>query len=118
MHGFGDGILGECVDQADGKCSLRRDFLGCDKQLERSSLSDQARQALRSAPTCDEAERCSAMAEHRVGRGNSVMASEREVESSAHAMAFNGGDYGSGKSGDGIHQSLTHLREFVGFGTG
>lgn len=117
MYGFGDGIVGDCIDQADGECSLCRYFLGGDEQLKRSSLPDQAWQALRSSPASDEAERSAAMAKHRVGRGNSAMTGERQVESSAHAMAFDGSDDRSGKRRDGIHQSLTHLGECVGFGT-
>jgi len=79
---------------------MRGHFLGGDEQFERSGLSNQARQALRSSPTCDEAESGSAMAEHGIGRGNSAMASEGEIESAAHAMAFDRCDHSCREVGD------------------
>ena len=58
------------------------------------------------------------MAKHRVGRGNSAVAREREVESSAHAMAFDGSDDRGGVACDRVHERLSHGGELVGLGPG
>ena len=115
MQRFGDWIVCDCVDEADLKSAMGVDFLSCDEEFERSCFPDQTRQTLRSAPTCDESESRAAMAKYRAGRGNSTMANEREIESSAEAWAFDRGDHESGKGSDRVHQSLSHLRERAGF---
>ncbi len=73
--GLCDGIVGERIDQADFEGSLGVKFLGGDKEFQRSSLPNQAREALRSSPTCDQAKCGTAMAKDRAGRGDPAMAS-------------------------------------------
>ena len=58
------------------------------------------------------------MAEDRAGRGDPAMTSEGKVESSTHAMAFDGGDYGSGIAGDCVHKFLSQSGKFVRFRAG
>jgi len=43
--------------------------------------------------------------------GDAPIAGERQIESSAHAVALNRSDGWSREAGDGSHQALTHLRE-------
>ena len=57
------------------------------------------------------------MAEDGVGSGDPAVTGKREIESSAHAVAFNRGDYGSGITGDRMHQRLSHRGECVGVRT-
>src|ERR1035437_5949343 len=79
------------------------DFFRGGEKLQRSSLSDQARQALRSSPSGHEAKSGAAMSEDGVGSGDSSVTGEREIEASAHAVAFDGGDGGRGIAGDCVH---------------
>ena len=50
--------------------------------------------------------------------GDAPIAGERQIESSAHAVALNHSDGGSREAGDGSHQALTHLREAECFRAG
>ncbi len=48
------------------------------------------------------------MTEDGVGRGNPALTGQREVQTSAHAVAFNRGDDLRGIAGNGVHQRLSH----------
>jgi hypothetical protein len=84
--------------------------------LERTSFADEAWESLCSSPAGDEAESRSSMSEDGVPSGDAATACERQIETSAHAVSVNGGDGGSREIGDGIHQTLSHLREAKCFG--
>src|SRR5208282_2675141 len=79
---------------------------------------DQARQALRASPSGHEAESGAAMSEDGVRCGDPAVTGEREIETSAHAVAFDGGDDGGGIAGECVHECLPHGGETIGFGTG
>jgi hypothetical protein len=51
------------------------------------------------------------MAEDGVRPGDPARTSQRQIESSAHAVAVNRSNCGSGEAGDSVHQALAHLRE-------
>src|SRR6202142_4187891 len=106
-RGFRDGVGGDCIEQSNLKGSRSGDFFRRYKKLERSSLPDQAGETLRSSPTCDQAQSGAAMAEDRAGGGDSAMTGEGQVESSTHAMAFDGGGYRGGLAGNCVHQLLS-----------
>jgi len=105
-HRFSDGIIRHCVYQANFQRAPRGDPFGGYKQLKRPSLPYDARKALRPSPTRDQAQGGAAMAEHRRGRGDPAVAREGEVQSSAHAVAFDGGDNGGRIAGDRVHECL------------
>src|SRR5208282_6014558 len=88
------------------------------KKFQRSALPDEARQALRTSPSGHEAESGAAMSEDGVGCGDPAVTGEREIKTSAHAVAFDGGDHGGGIAGECVHECLSHGREPIGFGTG
>ncbi len=56
------------------------------------------------------------MSEDGMGRSDSAVTGEREIKTSAHAVAFDRGDDGSGIAGDRVHQRLSHDGELVGLG--
>ena len=76
------------------------------EHLQRSRFADKARQALRTAPSGHDAERCPAMPEDRGSGGDAQIACERQIESAAHAVAFDGSDDRRGVSIDCLHQPL------------
>jgi len=117
-HGRGDGIIGDSIHQSDFERSRGVNFFCGDEEFQRSGLPDQARQALRASPSGDEAECSAAMSEDGLGCGDPAVTGEREVETSAHAVAFDGGDDAGRIAGDCVHQCLSHGGELVGFGTG
>jgi hypothetical protein len=80
-----------------------------------SALPDQARQTLRTSPSGHEAESGATMSEDGVGRGDPAVTSERKIQTSAHAVAFDRGDDGGGIAGDCIHECLPHGGELAGF---
>ena len=118
MRRGGYGIIGEGVDQADLQGARGGNFFRGEEHLQRASFADEARQALRAAPSGDEAEGGAAMSEERVRAGDAAIAGEREIESASHAIAVDGGDGRSGKVGDGAHQALAHVGEAKSFGAG
>lgn len=74
---FGDGIVGDGIHQSHFQGSGGGDLLRGDEKLQRPSLSDQARQALRSSPSGHEAEGGAAMSEDGVRSGDPAMTGER-----------------------------------------
>jgi hypothetical protein len=58
------------------------------------------------------------MSEDGVGCGDPAVTGEREIKTSAHAVAFDRGDDRHGIAGDCVHERLSHARELVGFRTG
>jgi len=54
------------------------------------------------------------MAEQRVVGSDAPVASQRQVEASAHAISRNGGVYRSGELLNRLHERLADLREFIG----
>src|SRR5438105_4007885 len=62
-------------------------------QLECFLDADQARQALRATGAGDDAERHLGKAEARTGRGDAIVAGERDLESSSHHGAVHGGHH-------------------------
>ena len=88
MHSLGNGIVGDRIDHSYFEGSGSGDFFRGDEKFQRSALPDQARQALRASPSGHEAESGTAMSEDGVGRGDPAMTGEREIQSSAHAVAF------------------------------
>ena len=113
-----DRIAGYCIHQANVERTVRRDFLGRNQQLERSSLPDEPRETLGSSPTCDQAQSGAAMAKYRAGSGKSTMTGEGQIESSSHAMAVDRSNYKSRITGDGVHERLAFRGESVGFRAG
>ena len=93
----------------------QRFFRRCQK-LQRSSLPNQTRQALRPSPSGHEAESRAAMSEHRVRRGDPAVTCQRKIKPSAHAMALDRSDNRSGITGDCVHERLSHSGELVAFG--
>jgi hypothetical protein len=116
-HGLGDGIVRDCINQSDFEGSRGGNLFCGDKKLQRSALPDQARQALRASPSGHEAESGAAMSEDGVGRGDPAVTGEREIKTSAHAVAFDGSDDGDGIARECVHESLPHGGEAIGFGT-
>ncbi len=117
-QGLGDGIVCDCIHQSDFEGSGGGDFFCGDKKFQRSALPDQARQPLRASPSGHEAESGAAMSEDGVGRGDPAVTGEREIKTSAHAVAFDGGDDRGGIAGECVHECLSRGGELVGFGTG
>ncbi len=85
------------------------------KHLQCARLADQPWKPLRAAPSSNEPEGRAAMAKDGVGRGDAVLTGKGQVKTAAHAVAVNGGDGGRWEGGDGLHQTLTHVRETKGF---
>ncbi len=112
------GIVGDRIHQSNFESSRGGDFFRRDKKLQRSSLPDQSRQALRPSPSRHEAEGGATMAKNSVGRGDPAVTGEREIETSAHAVAFDRGHDRRGIAGDGVHQRLSHGREFISLRAG
>ena len=90
-------IVGDGIHHSDFEGSGGGDFFRGDEKLERSALPDQARQALRTSPSGHEAESGAAMSKDGMGRGDPAVTGEREIETSAHAVAIDGGDDRGGK---------------------
>lgn len=111
-------IVGDGIHHSDFERLCGGDFFRGDEKLERSALADQTRQALRTSPSGHEAESGAAMSKDGVGRGDPAVTGEREIETSAHAVAINGGDDGDGVAGDCVHECLSHGGELAGFGAG
>ena len=101
-------IVRDCIYQSNFERASGETFSAAIKELQRSALPDQARQALCASPPSHEAESGAAMSKDGVGRGDPAMAGERKVEASAHAVAFDRGDDGGGIAGDCVHQCLSH----------
>ena len=95
-------IIRDGVYQSKFEGSRRRDFFGGYEKLQRPSLPNQTRQALRASPSRHQAKGSAAMSEDRIRSGNSSMTGEREIEASTHAVAFYGGDDRGGITGDCI----------------
>lgn len=58
------------------------------------------------------------MSENGVGRGDTGVAGQREIESAAHAVAANCGDYGLGAIFDHTHYRLSERGKSEGFDGG
>jgi hypothetical protein len=99
-QGFDDGIVGDCIDDSDFERLASGDFFCGDEKLQRSRLPDQAWQALGTSPSGHEAEGGAAMSENCVGRGDPAVTGEREIKTSAHAVAFDRGNNGGGIADD------------------
>jgi hypothetical protein len=56
------------------------------------------------------------MAKNGLRRCDALLASQRKVETSAHAVAVNSSDGWGGESGNSIHEPLTHLGKAERFG--
>jgi len=117
-QGRGDGIVGDCFHHSDFERLDGGDFFRGDEKLQRSTLPDQAWQALGASPAGHEAESGAAMSEDGVGRCDPAVTGERKIKTSAHAVAFDRGDDGEGIAGDCVHECLSHGGELVGFGPG
>ena len=86
-------------------------LIGCEKHLHSSCLSNESRQPLCSTPPGDQAQGSAPMPEDGMRPGDAPRACQRQVESSAHAVAVNRRNRRSGKLSDSIHQRLSHLCE-------
>ena len=73
---------------------------------------------MRPTPSGHQAESRAAMSEDGVRSGDSTVTRECEVETSAHAMAFDGGDDRGGIGFDCVHEPLSEGGELVGFRAG
>jgi len=111
-------IVGDGIHQSNFQRPRGGNFFRSHEKLQRPTLPDQSRQTLRSSPSGHEAQSSAAMSEHGVRRGNSAMTSQREIKTSAHAVAFNRGDHRSGIAGDGVHERLSHGRKLIRLRTG
>jgi len=80
---------------------FRVDLFRRTEHLQRAPFADEPREALRSAPAGDQSERRTTMSEDGVGRGNPDIASQRQVQPAAHAVAGNGSD---GQGGEVVDQ--------------
>ena len=109
-------IVGDGINQPIPQGIAGVQLLGSEKHLQRAGLTNEPRKALGASPSGDETQGGAAMSEDGVRAGDSVMAREREVQSSAHAVAVNGSDGWSREVGDAVHQPLPHLGELEGFG--
>ncbi len=86
------------------------------KHLKRARFADQFGQTLRATPPGDDAEGCTAVSEDRVRSGDAMRTGQRKVETSAHTKSLDGSEGRRRIFGDGIHQCLSHGREFTGRG--
>ena len=100
------------------QCISRVQLLGRDKHFECFCFSDESRQPLRSSPACDEPQRCTTMCENRIRRGDSPVASESQIESTAHAVPADGRADWSGEALYRGHKRLANAREFASLGRG
>jgi hypothetical protein len=110
-----DWVLGDCVYQPIKQGVAGMQLLGGEKHLQCAGLTNDPRKALGASPAGDETEGSAAMSKDSVWARDSVTACERQVESTAHAVALNGGDRRSREVGNGIHQALSHVRELERF---
>src|SRR5208337_4814879 len=115
---LGNGIVGDCVHQSNFERARGGNFFRGDEKLQRSAFPDQARQTLRASPPGHEAESGAAMSEDGVGRGDPAVTGEREIKTSAHAVAFDRGNDGGGITGDCVHEGLSHGGELASCGAG
>jgi hypothetical protein len=111
-------IVGDRVHQSDFKSSDGCDFFRRDEKLQGSALPDQAWQALRASPAGHETQSGTTMSKDSIGSGDPTVTSEREIETSAHAVAFDHGDDRRWIADDRVHQRLSHGGELVSFGPG
>ena len=88
------------------------------KHLQRPRFADQPREPLCSTPSCDETKRGAAMAEDRSWRGNAVIAGQRQVHSTAHAIPSDRSDYGNWKTIHYIGEHLTPAGKLEGCRSG
>jgi len=75
----GERIVNNGFDESECKSAARIQLLCGNEHLERARFSDNSRQALRSAPTCDQSQSRAAMTEDSVNSGEAAIAREREV---------------------------------------
>src|SRR6185312_12827578 len=106
-----DRAIRDLIHKSDPERFLRMDFFCQQKHLQSSWFADQAWKPLSAAPTRDQAERCSAMAEDGVGGGNTVVAGEGQIETSAHTVAAYGRDDRNRESINVLHKALPYTRE-------
>jgi len=81
------------------------------QHLECAGAAGEAREALRSAPAREDAERAAGMCENRVRRGDSRVARQGEVESTANAVAVNRCDDWHARSFNGAADALAVSRK-------
>ncbi len=81
-------------------------------------FANQSRQTLRAAPSGHHAQSCAAMAKDSIRCGNAIVARQRQVHASAHAVAANGGNHRNGKPVNGQHERLPCMRKLQGLRPG
>jgi len=113
---LGNGIAGDGIHQSNLQRPRGGDFFRSDKKLQRPSLPDQARQALRPSPSRHQSESGASMSEHGVRGRDPAVTGDCKIKSSAHAVALDRSDDRSRITGDCVHERLSQGGKFVGFG--
>lgn len=108
-----DWILHDGIHQADPQSLRSCDLLGGNKQFQGSSFANQTRQALRSSPTRDQSESGSAMPKDCMGRRDSIMTGQCQIQTAPHAITRNRSINRSREPVDRVHQGLPRFRELV-----
>ena len=108
-------ILRDGIHQPDPQRLIRSDHFRQQKHLHGPRFADQSRQALCSAPAGHHSQACAAVPKDGVWRGHAIVARQRQVHGSAHAVAANGRDYWHGKLVDRQHERLATTGKLKGF---
>src|ERR1044071_97375 len=106
MHREMHWIVTNLVRQPDPQRLTRWHHLRCDKHLQRSRLSNQTWQPLRSTPSGHHAKAGSAMAEYNIRSCDAKIESQCQIHASTHAVAVNCRKDGNRKLVDCRHEPL------------
>ncbi len=109
-------VRDKAVYKAHRESFRRGDRAARREDLQGAAAADDARQAPSSAPARENAERTAGVREDGLFARNSNMASEREIEAAAQAVASDGGDHRLRKLLDPVHHSLSETGKLEGFG--